>query len=126
MDRSKTKQKIISNDNACTKAHYLPLAKRVLHLSSCSPLIHTDPVVLTQGRRALATGRQLLPQVGLGSVFLLGLGGLGELGQALLLQYLLLLPQEVLLLDQLPSRLLLLLPPLVFLHLPPWETLSYR
>ena len=75
----------------------------------------------------LVAGR-LLPEDGLGSVLLLGLRGLGEFGsgQALLLQDLLLLPPEVLLLNDLPSRFLLLLPPLVFVRLPPWETLWYH
>lgn len=88
-------------------------------------------VVFTCRRRALGregvAGGLLSAERRLGSVSLvtgflrLGLGGLG-LGwgaKALLLYQLLLLPPQVLLLDEFPTGLLLLLPHPVLLRLPP-------
>lgn len=86
---------------------------------------------LTCGRRALGgegVARDLLSaERRLGSVSLvtefLGLGlsslGFGGAAQALFLHQLLLLPPQVLLLDELPTGLLLLLPHPVLLRLPP-------
>lgn len=54
----------------------------------------------------------------LGSVFLLGFGGFG-LDEALLLKHLLLLPPQILLLDQLPPCLLLFFAQAVLFSFPP-------
>lgn len=78
-----------------------------------------ESVGLTRGRAlGVVLAGRLLPEDGLGPVFLLGFGGFG-LDEALLLEHLLLLPPQILLLDQLPPRLFLFFAQAVFFGFPP-------